>query len=115
MSGTSSSGRASCTPAIKLAQDGKNDLLRQYLLDHPDEVNSIDFSGDNLVSVACWHGHYDTVTMLLEEFDLDVNHTNLQGSTALHRCCSQNSSAIALLLMHKGADPHIKDNVRNHL
>lgn len=111
MSGSSSAGRASGTAIIKLAQDGNNDLLRQYLKDHPDEIHTIDFSGDNLVSVACWHGHFDTVTMLLDEFDLDVNHANMQGGTALHRCCSQNNSAIALLLIHKGADPYIKDNV----
>lgn len=111
MSSSSGVGRVSGTPSIKLAQNGNNDLLRKYLKEHPEEINSVDFSGDNLVSVACWHGHFDTVTMLLDEFDLNVNHANLQGVTALHRCCGQNNSAIALLLIHKGADPYIKDNV----
>ena len=98
--------------ALKYAHEGKTNELKDLLTNNSQLINLQDWSGDSLLSITTWHGHNSTCLMLLNDFDFDVNHRNIQGCSPLHRACAQNYSDIALMLYNKGANPHLKDKVR---
>ena len=97
--------------ALGFSKSGSTNELRLLLQEFPNCVNETDWSGDSLLAIACWHGQFEVVKMLVDEFDLNINKANSQGCTALHRACIQNNVDLALWLCQKGADVLLKDNV----
>jgi ankyrin repeat protein len=71
-----------------------------------------DWSGDGLLSIACWHGRIETALMLITDFDVNVNDKNNMNQTPLHRSCAQNNIEMAMMLCRKGADLSLKDKVQ---
>jgi ankyrin repeat protein len=96
---------------IDYTQRGEMKLLKELLSTNPSLSKTVDWSGDSLLAIAAWHGHYSVALMLIDDFDLDVNHRNNQGSTPIHRACCQNHIDIALMLYQKGANTRLQDKV----
>lgn len=62
------------------------------------------------MAIACWQNKYETAKMLVElGFDLDS--TNHNGSTPLHRACYRNNIELVILLTNNGADYNLRDKV----
>mmetsp|Transcript_34605 Transcript_34605/g.32971 ORF Transcript_34605/g.32971 Transcript_34605/m.32971 type:complete len:371 (-) Transcript_34605:460-1572(-) len=72
-------------------------------------VRAKDWAGDGLLSIASWHGKLETVRMLLNDFNADVNARNSNKTTALHRASACGDIKCATLLMEKGADLELRD------
>lgn len=96
--------------ALNYAKTGDNDHLYSLLNSHENLKYVTDWIGDSLLSISCWHNQFTTAIMLIDKFDLDVNHRNHQKTTPLHRACSQDNTAIAMVLINKGANVHLRDN-----
>ena len=59
---------------------------------------------------ACMAGHVSVARLLLDH-GVDVNGGPRCGITALHECCYQGEAEAAHLLLHRGADPTIRDQM----
>lgn len=84
--------------------------LRILLSSHDsDFLNSTrDWTGDTLLAVAVWHEQYDAAKMLVEAGS-NINTTNNNNSSPLHRACYRNNIELAILLMNNGADYSLRD------
>lgn len=65
-------------------------------------------AGDGLLAIACWHGAVEIAKMLLG-CGADIDATNSNGSTPLHRACYRNNARMAQVLLAFGARYDIKD------
>jgi hypothetical protein len=71
--------------ALNYAKSGETEQLCHMLTSHPRLKYVNDWIGDSLLSISCWHNQFGTALMLIEKFDLDINHRNNQRTTPLHR------------------------------
>lgn len=97
--------------AVEYTQAGNEVQLYELLTKNNNLVHSKDWSGDSLLSIACWYGYLNIAKTLIEKYDFDVNHRNSLGITPLHRACSGNHIELALFLYQRGASTNIKDKV----
>jgi uncharacterized protein len=67
-------------------------------------VNLTGATGDSLLILAAYHGHPDTVRMLLEQ-GADPDRVNDRGQTALGAAVFRRSAESVRLLLDHGADP----------
>jgi ankyrin repeat protein len=99
--------------AVALTKQGNMEDLRGLILSDPRTLISTDWSGDSLLSIACWHGHSEMVKMLIDDFNIDINYTNPSNlCTPLHRACARNHLELAMLLIKRGANMRARDKVR---
>jgi ankyrin repeat protein len=102
------------TPWLLAGALGRASLLAAML-----ETGTVDYAkrnryGGNALIPACERGHVETVRLLLEHSEIDVNHINNLGWTALIEAVilsdggPRHIEIVRLLLAH-GADPNIAD------
>ena len=103
------------SPYLYAAAQGKTEILR-YILQHsnPNQKVYNRFGGNALIPAA-EKGHLENVKMLLEDGQVDIDHQNNYGYTALIEAVglregNQLYQDIVKLLMENGADQSIKDN-----
>lgn len=90
------------TKLFDFARQGKTPELRQYVLAGI-PVNLTNHKGDTLLMLACYHGHLDTVNMLLEK-DADTNVLNERGQSPIAGAVFKGYDDVAKAMMEKGAD-----------
>ena len=75
----------------------------QMLVEAGADVCAVDDKSDRCLSVAARHGHTETVRYLVGLPEVDVNHRNLLGHTALD-CArvKQHADVVQVLLEHRG-------------
>ena len=86
-----------------LARDGDTATLQAYL-DAGAPVDMRNQSGDTMLTLAAYHEHPQTVTMLLEH-GADIEAANDRGQRALTCAVFKGDEASARALLAAGADP----------
>ena len=102
------------TPWLLAGALGRTEMLAAML-----ETGKVDYAirnryGGNALIPACERGHVDTVRLLLDRSQIDVNHVNNLGWTALLEAVILSDGGprhieIVKLLLAAGADPNIAD------
>lgn len=102
------------TPWLLAGALGRASLLAAML-----ETGKVDYTkrnryGGNALIPACERGHVETVRLLLERSEIDVNHVNNLGWTGLLEAVILSDGGprhleIVRLLLEHGADPNIVD------
>jgi ankyrin repeat protein/mRNA-degrading endonuclease RelE of RelBE toxin-antitoxin system len=85
----------------------KDNYILEYMLDHGANVNARGPNGSTLLSMACYAGYPEKVTLLLNK-GADVSLKDKKGRTALHFACKYKSPQIVKILLTKGADINAK-------
>jgi ankyrin repeat protein len=103
------------TPWLLAGALGRTDMLAAML-----DTGQVDYTkrnryGGNALIPACERGHVETVRLLLARSEIDVNHVNNLGWTALLEAVVLSDGGprhveIVKLLLAAGADPNIADN-----
>lgn len=101
------------TAFLYAAANGFNDIL-EILIPYQPNVSIRNGYGGNALIPAAEKGHVDTVKLLLERTDVDVNLVNHLGWTALLEVVifgqdNQTYNEIVRLLLQHGAEPGIPD------
>ncbi|MBY6411773.1 ankyrin repeat domain-containing protein [Rhodococcus sp. BP-252] len=87
-----------------MARTGDTAALASYLdAGVPADLNNE--SGDTLVMLASYHGHAETVRVLVER-GADVNRPNDKGQTPLAGAVFKGEDDVVQALVEGGADPH---------
>ena len=98
----------------KLIKDGNVKRIKILLNSYPKILNTKDYSGYTLLSVACEYGELEIVKLLLEQPNIDVNTKNDKGWTPLH--IAYRIDILKLLLEHPDIDVNnIRDKNENPL
>ena len=84
------------------ARQGKTPELRQYV-SAGIPVNLTNHKGDTLLMLAAYHGHVDTVSMLLE-LKADVNVQNDRGQSPIAGAVFKGYTEVTKALVDGGAD-----------
>jgi ankyrin repeat protein len=89
--------------AMDCARAGETDLLARYVdggfpADHPDA------DGNTALMLAAYHGHADTVTMLLAR-GADPDRLNARGQSPLAGAVFKGEDEVVRRLLAAGADP----------
>jgi ankyrin repeat protein len=92
------------TKIFGLARSGDTAPLGAYL-DAGIPVNLANDKGDSLLMLAAYHGHADTVAMLLAR-GADPNLANDKGQTPLAGAVFKNEIEVVRALVDGGADPN---------
>ncbi|SNT27099.1 ankyrin repeat domain-containing protein [Rhodococcoides kyotonense] len=87
-----------------MARTGDTAALTSYL-DAGVPVDLNNSSGDTLVMLAAYHGHAETVRLLVER-GADVNRPNDKGQTPLAGAVFKGEDDVVQALVGGGADPH---------
>ncbi len=101
------------TAFLYAAASGFNDIV-EILIPHKPNVSIRNGYGGNALIPAAEKGHRDTVRLLLEKTDVDVNFVNHLGWTALLEVVilgqdSQTYQEIVRLLLQHGAEAGLPD------
>lgn len=93
---------ALATKLFDYAREGATPALRQYVTAGI-PVNMTNHKGDTLLMLASYHGHLETVQMLLEK-GADVNALNERGQSIIAGAVFKGSDEIVKALLQHGAD-----------
>nr|WP_246369203.1 ankyrin repeat domain-containing protein [Listeria rustica] len=94
--------------------EGRTEILKLMISHNPDYTLTNRFGGTALIPAA-EKGHLANVRLLLAETDIDVNHVNNPGWTALLEAIvlsdgGKTQQQIVQALLENGADPNIADS-----
>jgi len=108
------SGVIDQTAFLYAGAHGMNEALT-HLMNAGAKPDIYNYYGGTALIPAAEKGHIDTVRLLLEKSNIDVNHVNYLGWTALMETVvlgdgGINHQQIVELLLAHGADPNITDN-----
>ena len=87
------------------ARQGKTPELRQYITAGI-PVNLTNHKGDTLLMLAAYHGHVETVAMLLE-LKADINVLNERGQSPIAGAVFKGYTEVAKSLSEGGADLYV--------
>lgn len=79
----------------------------KYLLKNGADIKQIDSDGNNVLCNACWSGNYETVSILLNDKNININERCDKGKTALYYACEFCYENIVKILLENGANPNI--------
>lgn len=101
------------SPFLYACAEGRTDILRA-MLDYKPDVKILNRYGGNGLIPAAEKGHLENVRILLEKTDMDVNHVNRLGWTALLEAVILTSGGevhqnIIRTLIEHGADVNLPD------
>ena len=99
------------TPSHFAAMRSKNSSVLHLLFDYGADFSVLNNTGDNLLhSAARGYGSVEVMKFILDHCkDINVNQTNIYGTTPLHTISSANLIDCAKFLLSRGADPTIPD------
>ena len=98
----------SAPPFLMAALTGDAEEVSRLLREEPANARFADESTGQ--SALTWSSHASIFRLLLDAPEIDVNHADLSGETALFRSCDRNNAArIRLLLEMPGVDVNIVD------
>ena len=90
-----------CAPLHRACMVGNPEIV-QMLVEAGADVCEMDDKSDRCLSVAARYGHTETVRYLVGLPEVDVNHRNLLGHTALDRArVEQHADVVQVLLEHR--------------
>lgn len=92
------------TKLFDFARQGKTAELRQYIFAGV-PMNLTNHKGDTLLMLAAYHGHLESVTMLLEK-GADTDVLNERGQSPLAGAVFKGHDDIVKAMVEKGADLH---------
>ncbi|XP_067653323.1 myotrophin-like [Haliotis asinina] len=95
-------GRWSRTPVMAAALKGHRDVV-EFLVGRRTDVSLVDKVGENVLHLASYKGHLETVKLILSLEVLDVNARNNRGETAAERVGPWGNQRILDLLVSRGA------------
>ena len=101
------------SPFLYAGAEGRTEILQMMLAYNPDTTLTNRFGGTALIPAA-EKGHLDNVRLLLEQTDIDVNHVNQPGWTALLEAIvltngDTTQQQIVQVLLEHDADPNLAD------
>ncbi|YCH19622.1 ankyrin repeat domain-containing protein [Arthrobacter sp. D1-29] len=88
---------------FQAARDGDSALLGSYL-DAGAPATMTNAAGDSLLMLAAYHGHAETVQLLLQHGG-EANTANDRGQTPLAGAAFKGYADVAKVLLQAGADP----------
>jgi uncharacterized protein len=88
-----------------LAREGKTQQLHQYITAGI-SINLTNSKGDTLLMLASYHGHLETVNMLLEK-GADANALNDRGQSIIAGAVFKGYDEVVKALFEKGADVRV--------
>lgn len=88
-----------------MARTGDHARLAAYL-DAGTPADLTNGSGDTLIMLAAYHGHPETVKVLIEH-GAGVDKTNDRGQSPLAGAVFKGEAAVVRLLLDAGADPRV--------
>ncbi|EUJ28431.1 ankyrin repeat domain-containing protein [Listeria cornellensis] len=102
------------SPFLYAGAEGRTEILKLMILHKPDYTLTNRFGGTALIPAA-EKGHLANVQLLLAETNIDVNHVNNPGWTALLEAIvlsdgGKTQQQIVQALLENGADPNIADS-----
>lgn len=102
------------SPFLFAGAEGRLEILKELAKYQPDQ-QVVNRYGGNALIPAAEKGHLENVRFLLAETEVDVNHVNQLGWTALLEAIAltngdETQQAIVKELLANGADPTIKDS-----
>jgi ankyrin repeat protein len=89
---------------LDMAREGRTAELAD-VVERGVPVNLTGGTGDSLLILAAYHGHPETVRMLLDH-GADPDRVNDRGQTALGAAVFRQSEELVRTLLDHGADPH---------
>lgn len=87
--------------------NGDIEMISQFIIEHPNEVNTQNGLGVTLLCQACMYQKYDISEFLLQH-GADPNLQNVGGLTPLHWAVTHSDTRFVTLLLEYGCDPTIK-------
>ncbi len=102
--------KSEMTSLIWAAQRGMLEIVR-LLIAQGARVNDRNFTGDTALYRAASSGHEKVVDLLIAHHAL-IDGVNDQGTTALMAAVSNGRVDAVRVLLEKGADPLLKDNIK---
>jgi len=103
------------TPFLLAAGSGKQKTVTFFLKnrkEHEIDVYAEDIIGNSAAMLAVNNGHIDTLKLLLDRTDLDIDDSNNRGETPLIRASFKGHAEILRYLLTKGADVDIRNSNR---
>jgi len=88
--------------ALDLAREGRTAELAEFL-DHGLALDVLDAGGNSLLMLAAYHGHEETVGMLLER-GADPNTRNARDQSPVAGALFKGEDAVVARLLAAGAD-----------
>lgn len=87
----------------------------KWIIENSKNISAVDSNGRNAMMIAINKGNWTLMPYFLQHENLSVNHQDNKGKTALHYCmaipqaCTHRFEYIIIELLHKGANPRIKN------
>lgn len=102
------------SPFLYAGAEGRTEILTKMVSHQPNTRLTNRFGGNALIPAA-EKGHLENVRLLLEKTDVEVNHINTPGWTALLEAIvytngDENQQQIIQTLLDYGADPNLADS-----
>lgn len=102
-----------CTPlyyAISKGDKSTVGMLLEYLIKRQEPLTLIRGSSLNPLILASKRGHTEIISLLLDNFQ-DINSQDKSGETALYHSVRRGFYSTVLLLLQRGADPNLSENI----
>ena len=98
----------SCGEKRKVAKRNKMEVIK-FLISQGCKVNSTNKANESPIVLATMMQNLEIIQELTEKSELNVSARGLKGKSPLHIVAATNNHEIAQLLLHHGADVHLKD------
>ncbi len=96
--------------ALHIAAHKGNIDVAKCLIDHGADINYVTPMGNSALIIALEGGQRNFASYLLSQENIDVNISNFEGATALHRAAILNDCNLIIDLIYAGADAEMATN-----
>lgn len=95
------------------AHEGKQNIIKFALRQSGADINSKNSDGNTALNLAALNGHYDIVTLLLDN-GAHINTRDLEKRTPLINATRRGHAQIVELLLQRGANPFLRTKYRSN-